>query len=139
MVGFPGESRAMFEELYAFVEGAEFDHLGVFVFSPEKGTAAARLLPRVKVQDAERRRDELMELQSGISEKLNRQKIGQILPVLIEGLSPETDLLLTGRTSSMAPDVDGQVLINKGKGLVGEILPVRITEAHAYDLIGELV
>ena len=49
---------------------------------------------------------------------------------------PETDLLLTGRTTTMAPDVDGQVLINEGSATVGEIVPVRITEAHPYDLVG---
>ena len=65
--------------------------------------------------------------------------VGHTLPVLVEGVSPETDLLLTGRTATMAPDVDGQVLINKGEGLAGEIMPVLIREAHAYDLVGEIV
>jgi ribosomal protein S12 methylthiotransferase len=65
--------------------------------------------------------------------------INQITPVLIEGASSETDLLLRGRISTMAPDVDGQVLINKGHGMVGEITPVLIKEAHAYDLVGEII
>ncbi len=59
--------------------------------------------------------------------------------VLIEGVSCETDLLLTGRTATMAPEVDGQVLINRGTGRVGQIVPVRVTDAHAYDLVGEIL
>jgi len=58
------------------------------------------------------------------------------VPVIVEGLSTETDLLLTGRTARMAPDIDGQVLINEGTATVGEIVPVHITEAHTYDLVG---
>jgi len=80
-----------------------------------------------------------MTIQADISKKLNRKKVGRLLPVLVEGPSPETDLLLTGRTACMAPDVDTKVLINDGEGIVGHIMPVRITEAHAYDLVGEIV
>ena len=80
-----------------------------------------------------------MRLQSEITRKMNQRLVNKTVPVLIEGFSPETDLLLSGRTSTMAPDVDGRVLINKGSGVVGEITPVFINEAHAYDLIGEIV
>ena len=69
----------------------------------------------------------------------NRQLLNQTVPVLIEGVSPESDLLLSGRTAAMAPDVDGHVLINKGQGLEGEITPVLIKEAYAYDLVGEII
>ena len=65
--------------------------------------------------------------------------VDQTVPVLIEGLSSETDLLLEGRTATMAPEVDGRVLINKGNGAQGEIVPVLIKEAHSYDLVGEIV
>ena len=64
--------------------------------------------------------------------------VGHVVPVMIEGVSPETDLLLKGRTATMAPDVDGHVLINKGDGVAGEIMPVLIKEAYAYDLVGEI-
>jgi ribosomal protein S12 methylthiotransferase len=80
-----------------------------------------------------------MQMQSEISLKKNRQRIGEVIPVLVEGASPETDLLLEGRTARMAPDVDMRVLINKGQGKIGEIVPVRITEAYPYDLIGEIL
>ena len=138
MVGFPGETDEIFEELYDFVDKTKFEHLGAFVFSPEKGTAAAQLAGTVDREAAERRRDAIMKLQSRISRRQNQMLVGRVLPVLIEGESPETPLLLKGRTATMAPDVDGQVLINRGHGTVGEITGVLITEAHPYDLVGEI-
>ena len=80
-----------------------------------------------------------MGIQADISRQKNQNKVGQVLSVLIEGESPETPLLLTGRTAGMAPDVDGRVLINKGWARVGDIVKVRITEAHVYDLVGEIL
>jgi len=139
MVGFPGETDAAFEELYQFIRMAEFDYLGTFIFSPEKGTPAARLGSVVDAEVALRRRDDIMALQSQISMKRNGAMVGKVLPVLIEGLSPQTDLLLKGRTADMAPDVDIEVLINKGDAQKGEIVPVLIKEAHAYELVGEIV
>lgn len=139
MVGFPGETAAMHEELIEFVKMARFDHLGVFVYSPEKGTAAAAMKQTVSTEIAEKRQSEIMAIQADISKSKNQDLIGQTLPVLIEGKSPETDLLLKGRTAFMAPDVDGQVLINEGEGVMGKIMDVQITEAHEYDLIGKIV
>jgi ribosomal protein S12 methylthiotransferase len=138
IVGFPGETEDAFEELYDYVNRSRFEYLGVFTYSEEKGTAAARLRPRVDSAVAQQRLDRIMTLQREISLDINRQMVGNIVPILVEGPSPETDLLLTGRTATMAPDVDSQVLINKGRGVEGEIMPVRITEAHPYDLVGEL-
>lgn len=139
MVGFPGETDDIFRELYDFVEMAEFDHLGGFIYSPERGTPAGRLsgIPDPKI--SEERLNAMMTLQHDISQKKNLKYIDQIVPVLIEGTSPETDLLLSGRTAEMAPDVDGQVLINEGQGIVGEIMQVLIHEAHPYDLVGEII
>ncbi|MFH1488367.1 MAG: TRAM domain-containing protein, partial [Pseudomonadota bacterium] len=139
MVGFPGETAKVFQELYDFVEWGAFDHLGTFVYSPEKGTPAARLRHPVAREAAVERQNRIMALQREISEKKNQRLVGQMVPVLIEGKSPETDLLLRGRTAGMAPDVDSQVLINQGLGTVGEIVPVRITEAYPYDLVGEIL
>ena len=138
MVGFPGETETAFNELCDFVKTVQFDHLGVFVFSKEPGTAAARFDPVVDRDLAEQRKNDIILLQADISEKINQQMIGQIAPVLIEGQSEETELLLKGRTAAMAPDIDGQVLINKGEGVAGKIMPVLIKEAYAYDLIGEI-
>ena len=139
MVGFPGETEARYQELYDFVKWAEFDHLGVFVYSPESGTPSARLKEEVGPDTAQERQDAIMGLQAGIAEKKNQRMVGRTVPVLVEGLSPETDLLLKGRTATMAPEVDGQVLINRGQGEVGAIQQVTITEAHTYDLVGEIV
>ena len=139
MVGFPGETEDIFEELLDFVEKAEIDHLGAFAFSLEKGTRAARLkdIPPKKVVDL--RLDRLMRFQAAIAEKKNHTFLGRTVSVLIEGFSDETDLLLKGRTARMAPEVDGQILINRGRGRVGEIMPVLIKEAYSYDLIGEII
>ncbi|MBW1715590.1 MAG: TRAM domain-containing protein, partial [Deltaproteobacteria bacterium] len=114
----------------------KFDMLGIFSFSPETGTPAAKLRGRIAKEVIEDRADEIKEIQAQNSRALNRALVGKTVPVLVEGFSDETDLLLTGRTATMAPDVDGQVLINKGSAVVGEIVPIRITEAHAYDLVG---
>ena len=136
MVGFPGETEKQFEELCKFIQEAKFERLGVFAFSQEKGTHAARLKNSIPQSVVEDRVQELIEIQANISRKNNKELIGTTVPVIIEGLSPETDLLLTGRTARMAPDIDGQVLINEGEATVGEIVPVHITEAHTYDLVG---
>jgi ribosomal protein S12 methylthiotransferase len=138
MVGFPGETDEIFDELYGFVKAAEFDHLGGFIYSPEEGTSAARLETVVEERVAKERLDAIMSLQAEISERKNQEMVGHIVSVLVEGVSPETHLLLKGRTATMAPDVDGQVLINKGEGVIGEIVPVRIEEAYAYDLVGHI-
>jgi ribosomal protein S12 methylthiotransferase len=138
MVGFPGETEPIFEELSAFIEETRFHHLGVFPFSPEKGTAAYRLQPRVAPDVAKQRASLLMERQRTISRALNRKLVGKLLPVLVEGAYEETPLLLSGRTAWMAPDVDERVLINEGVGVLGEIMCVRITEAHTYDLVGNI-
>lgn len=138
MVGFPGETDEIFDELYGFVKAVEFDHLGGFLYSPEEGTPAARLEPVVEEGVAKERLDAIMGLQAEISERKNQEMVGHIVSVLVEGVSAETRLLLKGRTATMAPDVDGQVLINKGEGVIGEIVPVCIEEAHTYDLVGQI-
>jgi len=137
MLGFPGETEAAFKRLLGFVKETEFDHLGAFAFSPEKGTAAARMKNRLAPLVAERRRDRIMRLQAKISKRKNEARIGQVHPVLIESAGQEKHLPASGRTSFMAPEVDGQVLIRGGVEEVGRIVPVRIIGAGTYDLAGE--
>ena len=139
MVGFPGETDEIFNELYQFVKVSEFDHLGAFIFSRERGTPAARYSETVKLKVAEERLDAIMDLQAGISKEKNQRLVGQVVPVLIEGVSQEADFLLKGRTATMAPGVDSQVLINKGQSVAGEMAAVFIKEARTYDLVGEIV
>jgi len=138
MIGFPGETEDRFRELCNFIREAKFDRLGVFPFSPEKGAPAARLKNGIPQEVVKRRIDEIMEIQADNSTELNKDLVGKTVPVLVEGFHPETDLLLSGRTAIMAPEVDGQVLINRGTAAVGEIVPVQITEAHTYDLVGSI-
>jgi ribosomal protein S12 methylthiotransferase len=138
MVGFPGESEADYQALLRFVERVEFDHLGVFAFSPEAGSRAAKLSEQVPEEIRLARREALLEIQRGISHRRLKRLIGQTLPVLIEGVHPETELLLAGRLAIQAPEVDGQVIITKGTGHAGQIMPVHITAVEDYDAIGEL-
>ncbi len=137
MVGFPGESESDFQELLQFVEWSRFHHLGVFTFSPEKGSRAARLPDRIAPDVARLRRNRVLELQARISKANLRHLIGQTLPTLIEGVHPETDLLLKGRLATQAPEVDGAVIITAGEFAPGQIVPLHITDSHHYDLVAE--
>jgi ribosomal protein S12 methylthiotransferase len=138
MVGYPDETDDDFQELYEFAEKVRFQRLGIFAYSPEPGTAAARLGDSVPKRVKTRRLRKLAALQEKISLAYHRRLIGTTQPVLVEGPSPETELLLEGRLASQAPEVDGRVLISSGLGRVGEIMPVRLTEAHPHDLVGEI-
>jgi ribosomal protein S12 methylthiotransferase len=139
MVGFPGETEEDFAELEAFVSDLAFDHVGVFQYSPEEGTPAAAYKNQIDKEVRENRYARLMKIQEKISLKKNRKRIGSIEAVLVTGLSPESDLLIQGRTRFQAPEVDGVVYITDGNPQPGKIVPVKITEAHAYDLVGVIV
>ena len=138
IVGFPGETQEDFQELYEFVEEARFQRLGLFAYSPERGTRAALFSHTVEKSVKIQRLQVLAALQEKISLDYNNRLVGTAQPVLLEGLSDESDLLLQGRLASQAPEVDGCVLINRGFGKVGDIVTARITEAHPHDLIGEI-
>jgi ribosomal protein S12 methylthiotransferase len=143
ITGFPGETEEDFEELMQFVRNCRFDNVGVFTYSDEEGTPAYDLPDKVDPKIAKQRRSRLMKEQAKISKQLNKAKIGHTFPVLFEGLSQESDLLFQGRLPGQAQEIDGYILINDiPEGLepaVGSIYDVRITEAHEYDLIGEII
>jgi ribosomal protein S12 methylthiotransferase len=141
IVGFPGETEADFEELMDFVRVQRFTRLGVFTYYQEDGTPAAELPNQVDEAVKLDRQKRLMALQSDISLKMHKKLVGQVLPVMLDGKSKESELLLVGRLASQAPDVDGQVYISSAPVGVraGQILPCRITQASAYDLVGEIV
>lgn len=139
MVGFPGESDADFEELLQFVERTEFDHIGVFVFSPEAGSRAARMPGQIADEVKARRRQQLLERQQAISRRRLQRWLGRTVPVLVEGWHPETQLLLTGRLASQAPEVDGMVIITSGHGNPGQLLPAIVTRTHDYDVEAQLL
>lgn len=139
IVGHPGETDADFDELRSFVRWARFDHVGVFLFSPEEGTASAELGDPVDEAVARARRDELMSVQRPISRQRLARRVGTELDVLVEGVSDESELLLQGRWWGQAPDVDGSVYLANGTARVGEIRRVLVTDAADYDLIGDFI
>jgi ribosomal protein S12 methylthiotransferase len=139
MVGFPGETEADVRQLAEFMEEQKLAHVGIFGYSNEEGCAAYTLPGQCSEEEKSERRQRLMELQSGISLAKNQAMIGRVEKVLVEGWSRETDLLLEGRTRFQAPEIDGCVYINAGVGNPGDIVEVLITEAHPYDLVGEII
>ena len=139
IVGFPGETEQQFAELLAFVKEGHFDRVGVFRYSREEGTSAATLPDQVAERTKKSRMDKLMKAQQRVSFRRNRALVDHIEPVLVEGYSEETDLLLSGRSVRQAPDIDGQVYITDGQAEIGDIVPLRITDSSDYDLIGEIV
>ncbi|HJT89465.1 MAG TPA: 30S ribosomal protein S12 methylthiotransferase RimO [Bryobacteraceae bacterium] len=142
IVGFPGETAADFDELCQFVEAARFENLGVFAYSDEDTSASYALEGKVDHRTIENRKRRLMALQRKIARTRNRALAGSEVPVLVEGPSPETDLLWQGRLATQAPEIDGVALINdfeEGEPRRGEIRRLRITESHDYDLVGTLL
>jgi ribosomal protein S12 methylthiotransferase len=139
IVGFPGETEEDFEELASFVAEGHFAHAGVFVFSPEEGTKAARLAKRVPAELAEERRQRLMEVQRRVAAKRNAALVGSRLRVLVEGPSEETPLLFAARHEGQAPEIDGVVYLNEGAPRPGTFAEVAIIEAHEYDVVGRVI
>lgn len=137
IVGFPGETEKQFQHLLQFVESHEFDHVGVFTFSPEEGTPAYDLPNQLPQDVMDARRNALMEVQQPISLKKNQASVGKVVDVLIEQENPSTGELV-GRSARFAPEVDGLVYV-QGKASLGTIAEVKITEANIYDLYGSVV
>jgi ribosomal protein S12 methylthiotransferase len=134
IVGFPGESGAAFKRLLSFVKEAEFEHLGVFTYSPEEGTPAYDLAARVPQDVAEERLDRIMKAQAKISLKKNRALVGATRTVLVDGME---DNVLFGRLSTQAPEIDGVVYLSETEAEPGEFVDVAVTEAMEYDLVGK--
>ncbi|MFZ0951399.1 MAG: 30S ribosomal protein S12 methylthiotransferase RimO, partial [Candidatus Sulfotelmatobacter sp.] len=112
IVGFPGETEKEFEELCDFVREVQFDWMGTFSYSDQEGADAFGLEKKLSVREIERRRKHLMGLQRQISKKKKKTLVGQKFDLLLEGTSEETDLLMEGRTSMHAPEIDGKVFVN---------------------------
>ncbi|MDH4332097.1 MAG: 30S ribosomal protein S12 methylthiotransferase RimO [Desulfobulbaceae bacterium] len=139
MVGFPGETEEDVRLLAEFMQTQQLDHVGIFAYSNEEGCAAYNFSGHCDEEEKSERRQRLMELQRGISLARNQAMVGRVEKVLVEGWSRETDLLLEGRTRFQAPEIDGCVYITAGVCNPGDIVDVLITEAHPYDLVGEIV
>jgi ribosomal protein S12 methylthiotransferase len=142
IVGFPGEGETEFRELCEFVRAAEFDNLGAFTYSPEPGSGSEPLGDPVGAEEKDRRKDFLLSLQRPIALRKNRTLRGRTVEAIVEGPCEETEHLLEGRLRSQAPEIDGRLLINDTGGRdvgPGDIVRVRISEAHDYDLVGGIV
>lgn len=137
IVGFPGETDTHHQHLLEFVKRHEFDHVGVFTFSPEEGTPAYTLPDQLPQEIMEQRRDQVMEIQQPISLRQNQKSIGKIVDVLIEQENPEKEQLV-GRSVRFSPEVDGLVYV-EGTARLGNIIPVQITDADIYDQYGYVV
>lgn len=141
IVGFPGETEEQFQELLTFVKEYPLNHIGIFTYSREEGTVAARMQEQVPEEVKLERQARLAAVQQEVIEKLNQQMIGQKLEVIVESHHPETDLLLVGRYFGQAPEIDGQVILNDWAPVraFGERYLVEITDAAGYDLIGKVL
>ncbi|HXB71551.1 MAG TPA: 30S ribosomal protein S12 methylthiotransferase RimO [Candidatus Acidoferrales bacterium] len=142
IVGFPGETAQDFDELCQFVEASRFDNMGVFAYSDEDTSASYALDGKVDGRTIQNRKRRLMAVQRKIARARNRSLVGSEVPVLVEGLSDDTDLLWKARMQTQAPEIDGVTLINDFEGAEpspGEIRRLRITEAHDYDVVGTLL
>jgi ribosomal protein S12 methylthiotransferase len=134
IVGYPGETDEEFQALMNFVEEIRFDKVGTFQFSFEPGTASEPFGDPVPGEVKQERYDRLMSLQQRISLERNQALVGKTLDVLMEG---QGDGISMGRSYRDAPEIDGLVIV-EGEIPVGEIAPIRITGAMAYDLSGVL-
>jgi ribosomal protein S12 methylthiotransferase len=143
ITGFPGETEEDFQELMSLIKNVEFDRVGVFTYSDEEGTPAFDLPNKVLHRTAARRRTSLMKEQSRISKRNHKRRVGEVVRVLFEGESKESELLWQGRMETQAPDIDGCVLINDvPEGMMpaeGDFVNVEITEGHEYDLVGRII
>ena len=136
--GFPGETDEDHEDLMCFVDECEFDRLGVFAYSQEEDTPAAIMPDQVPEEIKEERRDEIMELQQEIAFEKNEAMEGRTLYVMIEGKVADEHAYV-GRTYMDAPGVDGLIFVQTMEELMtGDFVPVRVTGALEYDLIGEI-
>ena len=137
IVGFPGETDDMFEELKQFMLDMEFDRAAVFLYSDEEGTSAVDLDQKVDRAVMEERRNELLALQDSISAAKNRDYLGRTMEVLVDGISEESDRLLEARHEGLAPEIDGVVYCERGVAKPGEFVSVTVTDMAGYDLIAQ--
>ena len=136
IVGFPGETEEDFNELCRFLKNYKLDNVGVFTYSQEEGTAAAKLPNQVDEDVKIKRKEKLMNIQRGIVKDLNKLKIGYIYDTIIDGSTGEYYI---GRNYEMAPEIDGLIYITKGKVLKkGDIIKIKITNIMEYDLVGDV-
>ena len=139
MVGFPGETKEDFEELYDFVKEARFERLGAFSFSKEEGTPAEKLKAQIHPMTKKSRYNKIMSLQQKIASETQQEMVGKELEVLIETKTFDGKYYV-GRSYREVPDIDGLIYIEMvDKALEGKFVKCKITKASGYDLIGKIV
>jgi ribosomal protein S12 methylthiotransferase len=137
--GFPGETEEMHEELMQFVNDMEFDRLGAFAYSVEEGTPAAEMPDQIDEEQKNDWQADVMELQEEVIFDKNDTMKGSVLYAFIEGRVAEEEHTFIGRTYRDAPNVDGYIFVNTDEELMtGDIVPVEVTGAYEYDLIGTI-
>lgn len=139
MVGFPGETEEQFTELCEFVGEMRFDRMGCFTFSPEEGTRAAEMDGQIDEDVKSRREEILMDQQAAIMERLNQEKVGRTLEVVVEGFDKFGECYF-GRSAADAPEIDGKIFFTCEDGerslVMGDFVQVRMDEVMDYDLVG---
>lgn len=138
IVGHPGETEEDFDELLAFVEWAQFDHVGVFRYSDEENVASHEMDAKVPAKVSAARHRKLMSVQRPIARKKNKARIGQTLEILVEGPSEEHEFVMQGRHAGQAPEVDGVVYLSGAEVAAGTFVRATITQSAEFDLVGEV-
>lgn len=139
IVGFPGETEEDFKELYDFVDDFKFDRLGVFTYSKEAGTPAAKMKNQINKSIKVSRQNKLLELQNKISTDKNLEKLGMNLKAIVEGVADD-GIFYYGRTYAEAPEIDGVIYFTSSEPLeIGSFVNVHILNTEDYDLIGEVI
>lgn len=139
ITGFPGETQEDFEKLCEFTESTRFDKVGVFTFSPEEGTPAAEMPSDIDEETKKERKDEIERIASRIADEKNKELVGRVTPVVVEGYDRLAECWF-GRSRFYAPEVDGEIFFTSASPLaIGTVIDVKITDVIEYDLYGEAV
>lgn len=137
MVGFPGETDEQFENLCSFIKDVKFDRMGCFAFSPEEDTPAYDMDNQLDDDVKNHRQEILMDLQYGISESLNKSRVGKTYKVIVDSVK---DNVCVGRSYMDSPEIDTGIIFSSTPDIkIGDFVNVKITDVDGYDLIGELV
>ena len=140
ITGFPTETEEDHQELMDFVRDMKFERLGVFTYSKEEDTPAAKLKPQILAKVKKQRQKDLMKLQQANVFENSEKQIGKIFDVLVEGRVADEEKVYIGRTYMDAPQVDGYIFFSSDEELIsGDFVKVKVTSAKDYDLVGELV
>lgn len=139
IVGFPGETEEDFQELVEFVTEFKFDRLGVFTYSKEEGTPAAKMKGQIRKNIKIDRQKTILELQNTISAEINTKRIGKVYKAIVDGIADD-GIFYYGRTFAEAPEIDGTVYFTSPEPLnIGDFVMIKILNSEDYDLIGEVI